>query len=126
MRWAWGLAAIAVCGATSAWAALAPEYYQRAREQAADVVVIDVAHVDPPARPAGDCQVLGAVRSVERGTTYRVGQEIEITVPCMRPSAEIPSGPVIWQDLTTLSRAPAGRAFLNNGALVLYQYEVLR
>lgn len=119
-----GLALLA--SATSAHAALAPQYYQQAREEAADVVVIDVRDVGaPPAIGYGECSVSGVVASVERGETYAVGQDITIAVPCRRPDAPMMVGAVQWKSVEALSAAPAGRAFLNGGALALYQYDIL-
>jgi len=112
--------------AAPAFAALPPQYYQQARDNAADVVVIDVREVgSPPAQGYGDCAVSGTVAAVERGETYAVGDEITLAVPCMLPDARVPIGGVQWKGVEALRAAPAGRAFLNNGALALYQYEIL-
>ena len=119
-----GLALVA--SATTAHAALPPQYYQQAREEAADVVVIDVRDVGaPPEIGYGECAVSGLVASVERGETYAVGQDITIAVPCRLPNARMMVGAVQWKSFEALSAAPAGRAFLNDGALALYQYEIL-
>lgn len=122
------LLALALLGLTPpAHAALAPEYYEQARAEAADVVVIDVADVGGPPflRGYGFCSVEGVVSAVERGARYTVGEEITLSVPCMRPHAEPPAGPTIWQDYKTLRDAPAGRAFLNDGRLARSQYDAL-
>lgn len=114
--------------ALPAHAALAPHYYEQARTQAADVVVIDVTSVTPPpSAPTGHgrCVVAGTVAAVERGTRYTVGEEISVEVLCRYPHAEMMAGPVQWKDVATLSAAPHGRAFLNNGEVALYQYDVL-
>lgn len=120
------IAAIALLTATPAFAALAPEYYQRARDEAADVVVISVTDVSaPPERGYGDCNVTGQVAAVERGETYTVGQDITISVSCSLPNARVPIGGVLWKGYEALRAAPAGRAYLNNGAVALSQYEIL-
>ncbi len=120
------VAAFLLMTATPAFAALAPQYYLDARTNAADVVVINVVEVGPP--PAighGPCAVKGIVASVERGTTYSVGQEIIVAVHCRLPNAPMMVGAVQWKSFEALSAAPAGRAFLNDGVLALYQYDVL-
>ena len=125
MKSVW-LAALALLVATPAFAALPPIYYQQARTNAADVVVINVSEVgQPPEIGYGDCPVKGTIAVVERGTTYAVGDAITITVPCRLPNAPIMVGGVQWKSFESLSAAPAGRAFLNDGALALYQYDVL-
>ena len=114
--------------ALPAHAALAPHYYEQARAEAADVVVIDVSSVTPPVAATtghGPCVVAGTVAAVERGARYTVGEEITIEVLCRLPHAEMMVGPVQWKDVATLSAAPRGRAFLNNGEIALYQYDVL-
>jgi hypothetical protein len=113
--------------AAPASAALAPQYYQAARDEAADVVVIDVRDVDapPPWVGHGECVVEGVVAAVERGAAYTVGQAIKVTVPCMRSGRDIPAGAVQWKRIADLRAARAGRAFLNGGALALYQYDIL-
>jgi len=121
------LAAAAI--ASPALAALAPEYYQRARDTAPDVVVFKVEDVTA-ARPAdgyGQCIVAGVVEKVERGSNYRKGGPIEVKVPCMWPHAEPLAGAVIWQSPDQLMNSRRGRAWLERpGELALYQYEVIR
>lgn len=112
--------------ASAAHAALAPQYYQQARDNAADVVVIAVSDVSAlPADGYGTCTVTGEVAAVERGATYSVGQEISIAVPCMRPRANVPAGPAVWQRYEALRTPHHARAYLNRGALALSQYEII-
>ncbi|MDB5470041.1 MAG: hypothetical protein JWR84_1601 [Caulobacter sp.] len=113
--------------AGAAHAALAPQYYQQARDEAPNVIVLDIAEVGPPAGDAGPCLVSGKVHQVERGTRYRNGQTIAIRVPCKTPKAEIPAGGTIWQDRAALGPGKRARAWLDNaGDLALYQFELLR
>jgi hypothetical protein len=113
---------------TGAMALLAPEYYQKARETAPDVVVVKVAQVGVPPEAAGfgNCPVAGTVAKVERGTRYSAGAAITIDVPCRKPGAQPMPGPALWTDFDALRTAPYGRAFLEaNGKLALSQYEML-
>ena len=113
------VAAFALMIATPAFAALPPQYYQQARANAADVVVINVTEVgQPPEIGHGDCAVKGTVAVVERGATYTVGQDITVAVPCRLPNAPIMVGAIQWKSFEALSAAPAGRAFLNDGDTV--------
>lgn len=109
-------------------AALAPEYYEEARANAASVVVIDIERVRTPPlwRATGDCVVEGRVAAVERGALHAVGDAISVRVPCRRPNADIPAGGVQWEEMGALKRSERGRAWLTpDGALALYQYEIV-
>lgn len=121
--------ALAMFIAAPARAMLAPQYYERARDTAPNVVVIEVAHVDvpPSSEGHGDCTVSGRVAVVERGTRYQVGQAVSVIVPCLRNTQNLPIGGVMWKSISSLLSAHWGRAFLNGaGGLALYQYDVLR
>lgn len=114
--------------ASPALALLAPEYYQKARETAPDVVVVKVAGVSGPddASGFGTCTVAGTVAGAERGTRYAVGAAITIPVPCRKQGAQPMPGPVLWTDFDQLQAAPYGRAWLEaDGKLALYQYQLL-
>ena len=120
------LAASAVAG--PAFALLHPKYYEEARNKAKDVVVFKVEKVEGtrPADGYGECLVSGRVQVVERGSHYRVGSAIRVTVPCMWPGAEMRTGGVIWQTPGELQRSNRGRAWMEApGKLALYQYEIL-
>ena len=120
------LLAAAVAG--PAFAALAPEYYRKARDEAAHVVVFEVHRVRAvrPASGRGECQVTGKVESVERGSHYRVGGPITVKVPCIWPNAEMMAGPVMWQTPAGLKASRRARAWMDApGELALYQYERL-
>ncbi len=113
---------------TPAFATLAPEYYQRARRDADSVVIIAITHVEglPRGTGHGTCMVHGRVVALERGTRFARGSTLSVGVPCAKPNAQIPSGPVIWQDHDALRRSRWGRAFLTpEGGLALYQYDIL-
>ena len=120
------LAAAAVAG--PAFAALAPQYYEEARNRAAHVVVVKVERVNwvRPRNGRGECIVLGRIESIDRGDHYRVGARARIAVPCIAPDAEMMAGPVIWQRPDALRASKRGRAWMNQpGKLALYQYEIL-
>lgn len=113
--------------ATAASAAMAPEVYETARTEAPDVVVIAIAGATPPPTgDYGDCEVTGTVLIVERGSRYRVGDPISLTVACARRDADYPDGGPIYEELTSLLASTYGRAFLAaDGTLALWQYEQL-
>ena len=111
-----------------AWAALAPEYYERARATAENVIVVRVERVGglAPAHGYGNCRVYGVVGAVERGSRYGGGDEIAISVPCLRANGRPPASGVQYEGLNELRRSQWGRAWLNaNGELALYQYDIL-
>lgn len=119
---------VAAALASPAFAALAPEYYKKARDEAAHVVVFRVESVEAVRPPSGrgECRVAGKVESVERGAHYRAGGAIMVKVPCIWPDAEMMAGPVMWQTPAGLKASKRGRAWMSApGELSLYQYEVL-
>lgn len=107
--------------------ALMPPYvYEAARRDAKSVVVIAVDAVKTPRIEFGTCTVGGTVRAVERGDTYKVGQSVEIAVPCATKDASPPLGGTIYQQMETLQKSKFGRAYLDaDGKVVLSQYEQL-
>lgn len=114
--------------ASPAIAALAPEYYQRARDEAASVVVISVERVRGLhfTRGNGACAVEGEVAAVERGDAYQIGQKVTITVPCRRRNAENIATGVVFQEFDALRASERGRAWLDaEGELALHQYEII-
>jgi hypothetical protein len=111
-----------------AFAALPPQYYEEARANAENVLVVRVERVAglPFMRGYGDCRVSGVVETVERGSRHRTGETIQISVPCMRQNAQIPASGVQYEQVSELRRSHWGRAWLNaNGELALYQYDIL-
>ncbi|HRO02778.1 MAG TPA: hypothetical protein PLS69_04160 [Terricaulis sp.] len=119
------LAAAALAAfATPALAALPPYVYEEARNEAADVIVIEVTRVDTLG--PSSCAINGHVLRVERGSTYTPHQSVRITAPCYgHQRVELPVGPVIYQETRRLRESRYGRAYLNGGALARYQYQVL-
>ncbi|MEP9375685.1 hypothetical protein ABLE91_03140 [Aquabacter sp. CN5-332] len=110
----------------AALALLAPQYYEQARREAQNVVVIAVKAVTPPSGDYGDCAVAGDVRRVERGAAYKQGQSVTVAVPCSKPGTRPPIGGTIYRAPEALRKAPFGRAYLDGaGALMLSQYEPL-
>lgn len=120
------LALLVAALASPAGAALEGKYYQQARDNAPNVVVIEVLKVTPPPRPTGECIVQGKVIEVERGTRYAPGDLLSLAVMCRKRGAEVKAGPVVWQERDELKRSKTGRAFLGpDGGITLYQYDVL-
>jgi hypothetical protein len=110
--------------ASPAAAMLPPKYYEKARPEAAHVVIFEVVDVGVPAGVQGDCNVEGKVIRDERGD-LKPGDKIRIAVPCRTALAPPMPGPVIWQDMEALSRSAHGKAYLDaRGQLALYQYEL--
>lgn len=119
--------------AGAAHAALAPQYYQQARDEAPNVVVLEIGTVRSPLPlhgrevTHGACRVEGNVLQVERGTLYRNGQAIALTVPCAEPNAAVPSGPTVWQARADLKPGVQARAWLDtDGRLARDQFQLLR
>ena len=113
--------------AGGAQAALAPQYYQQARDSAPNVIVLEIDRVTAPARDHGACQVAARVKVVERGDLYRNGQAITVSVPCMTPNAQVPAGPPVGQPGGELNRGWPARAWVAaDGELALDQFELLR
>ena len=111
--------------ATPVSAMMAPQYYQQARDEAPDVIVIRITGVDAPAGAMGVCGVRGQVTAVERGTAYRAGQEVRIPVHCASPQADLPAGGTLWTDMAALRRAQTARTFLRDGRPALDAFDIL-
>jgi hypothetical protein len=111
----------------SASAAMAPEVYEAARVDAADVIVIAIAGATPPpGADYGRCTVTGIVHVVERGTRYKAGDPVSLAVDCARPGADYPDGGALYEDLESLLLSTYGRAWLGpDGTIVLSQYQQL-
>lgn len=109
----------------AASAALPPHAYERARANAPNVVTIEVISVEITGDRA--CAVTGKVATVERGEHFSAGDTVTIAVPCTGHVQVTPMvGAVIWQRTSTLQESQWARAYLDNdGALALYQYEIL-
>lgn len=119
--------ALALLFAAPALAALPPQYYEQARRDATDIIVIEVSEVgQPPLTGYGDCTVRGRVIGVLRGQRYQRGYSATLQVPCAHAAARTPIGGVLYQVWEQLRTYPYGRAYLDaSGALALSQYEPL-
>lgn len=125
MRGLLAMLALTAAMATPAMAALAPQYYQQARDNAPNVIVFDVVDVTTPDEAAGDCLVTAKVIRAERGDQYKAGDKLVIAVPCRAANATVRSGPTVWQDRDALVRSAHGKAYLGeDGTLVLDQYQL--
>lgn len=125
MRKLFVASALAACAlATQALAALPPQVYADARESAADVIVLEVSNVETTGPLS--CAVTGHVLRIERGTRYSAHEEVRISLPCYGHSDAQPHpGPAIYQGTRQLRESRYARAYLNGGALALYQYQIL-
>ncbi|MCR6644364.1 MAG: hypothetical protein NVV62_07545 [Terricaulis sp.] len=125
MRTLFAATLFAACAAaTHAFAALPPQVYADAREGAADVIVIEVSNVETTGPMS--CAVTGHVLRVERGARYSAHEEVRINVPCLGHSDAQPHpGPAIYQGTQNLRESRYARAYLNGGALALYQFQIL-
>lgn len=125
-RITFALAALAAAFAASPAAALLPpQVYANARANAANVIVLNVASVEFVSDMS--CAVRGSVETVERGSKYQAGVEVELRVPCRGHVMTPPmTGAIIFQNSQALQASTRGRAYLDeNGVLALYQYEIL-
>lgn len=104
---------------------LPPGAYADARRDAPNVVVIEVARVEPIGPFV--CAVHGRVRKVERGRKYKKGDAITIETPAIgHELARPPIGGAVFQDFAALSASRFGRAYLSDeGVLALSQYQIM-
>ncbi len=93
----------------SADAALAPQYYLRARQLAANHLQISVSNV---ALRAGDCMVSGAVARVFRGN-LQPGEPVTFFVRCHKPGLRVSPGAEPSFDAVDLSGARVIEGFFN-------------
>lgn len=121
------LGAVIACAALPALALMPPEAYEAARDNAPNVIVIEVKDVVEPEEGWGICRVFGTVVAVERGTLFGAGEAVTLDVDCRRDvDAEVPVGGTIYQDTPMLMEAPYGRAYIDDaGWIVASQYERL-
>lgn len=114
----------AYAAAAPALAALPPQAYADARDGAADVIVIEVSAVETTGPMS--CAVSGNVLRIERGARYSADDAVRISVPCLGHSdAQAHPGPVLYQGTRQLRESRYARAYMNGGALALYQYQIL-
>jgi hypothetical protein len=114
--------------ATPAFAMLAPQYYERARDTAPDVVVFKVERVTGQrgADGYGVCNVAGKVETVERGAHYRAGGPVTVQVPCRFPGAGPQPSCVLFQTPAALRASKRARVWLERpGKPALDQYQTL-
>ncbi|MFO1015491.1 MAG: hypothetical protein U1E50_17200 [Caulobacteraceae bacterium] len=119
------LAAALLMAPLPAWAMLAPQYYQQARDEAPDVIVVHVVAVVYPEAPIGECKLATKVIAVERGQTYWVEQGVVMRVHCRRGNAEIPAGGTIWTDMARLKPGIDARVFMKDGKPALDAFDIL-
>ena len=119
------LAAALLLIATPANAAMAPEVYEAARNDATDVIVVAIAGVTAPeGSDWGECTVIGTVLRVERGARYKPGDPVALAVDCAERDAQYPDGGALYQEMQSLLASTYGRAFLDaEGWITLSQYD---
>jgi hypothetical protein len=103
--------------ATAANAALAPEWYRKARAEAPYHVQVAVRRVVPPSPSPGACMVDGDIVTIFRDTpgSLDVGAPISFAVSCMQPGDLVPIGGTIWTQINRLEAARYIEAYLSGG-----------
>lgn len=98
-----------------AGAALAPESFAQARNQAAYHVQVRVLSVNGPAKTPGECAITSEVVRIFRDMPGNLKQatRLAFTVGCRREQDETLVGGVLWQDYDSLLRAEYLEVFLN-------------
>jgi len=119
------VAACAIAG--PALAELPPYVYERARAEAAEVVVLQVSRVQmlAPGTTEGQCEIEGRVTAVERGSPRASGDEIRFTVDCIDETWTPRPGPFPGYQETALARAAQVRVWLTDGQPVLRGLDVV-
>lgn len=86
---------------------LAPEYYRKARAEAAYHVQVAITRVAPPASGAGACRVEGTIAKIFRDTPSKLtdGMPISFPIACHLPGEMVPIGGTIWTDTEALMHA---------------------
>ena len=100
----------------------------RARAAAVSVIVVDLDGVDRPgaAFDRATCTARGRVVAVERGRRHKVGQAVEIKLPCIGTDYQAMPGPFPGYPADALGKTRRGRFFLDaDGALVLRGFDPL-
>lgn len=104
---------------------LPPHYYEQARRDAPNVVVLEVERIETLG-PL-NCAIHGRVLRMERGRLYRRNDAVRIEAPCLgHEPVTPPAGGAIYQDTERLRASRYGRAYLDaQGALMLSQYQIM-
>jgi hypothetical protein len=103
--------------ATHVHAALAPEWYRKARAEADVHVQVAVTRVEPPSPSPGACHVEGTIAAIFRDApgTLEVGAPISFPVSCMQAGDHVPVGGTIWTQIEDLQQARYIEAYLSSG-----------
>ena len=126
---AWALLFFSLSSPTSA--ALAPEYYAQARNQAAYHVQVRVLSVNGPAKTPGECAITSEVVRIFRDLPGNLKQaaRLAFTISCRKAGDERIVGGTLWQDYDSLLHAEYLEVFLNkaNGgyAVAMWQAQVI-
>ena len=108
-------------------AELPPWVYQRARDEAASVIVINVNSITGlNGAERGACAVNGRVTAVERGNEYSVGEHVVFSVPCVGANWQPHPGPWPGFQERPFMGTERGRVWMSGGAMVLRGFDVLR
>lgn len=97
-------------------AALAPEYYRRAREQAAYHVQVGITKVTAPRPGPGGCVVEGQVLRIfkNEGETLTPDMRIGFPVACYRQGESVPIGGTQWLNTDELEKADYMEVYLDD------------
>jgi hypothetical protein len=125
------LALVFVLLGGTAHALMAPEYYQKARADAAYHVQIDITKVEAPRTGPGTCAVDGQVLRIFKDATGKLAKDqiIGFTVACHRKGDKVPIGGTLWLDTDALEKADYMEVYLNDAAegfdVALWNYKLI-
>ena len=122
------LGAVMLLAGAPAAAELPPYVYERAREAASAVIVVEVSRVTRPDKPFAEavCALEGRVAAVERGDRHVVGRTVTIDLPCIGTLYQPMPGPFPGYSADALAKVRRGRLFLDEGGdLVLRGFDAL-
>lgn len=114
-RAAFVVAILVLVSAAPANAVLPPTAYKAARDAAPLWLSVKVSSVSTPPTPTGICRVTGTVVNVLRNrgvARVKPGTKLSFGIHCRRPGAEIPAGPVLWQQVPQLEASKFVEVYL--------------
>lgn len=112
-------------------ATMAPEYYERARQEAAFHVQVRVLSVNGPAKTPGECAITSEVVRIfrDRSGMLKQATRLAFTVSCRKSGDEVMVGDALWQDYDRLLRADYIEVFLNKindgYAVAMWQAQII-
>ena len=115
----------------SAGAMMAPEYYRKARAEAAYHVQIAITKVEAPRVGPGSCAVEGQVLEIFKDATGKLSKDMTIGFPvaCHRADEKVPIGGTVWLDTDALEKADYMEVYLDDSAdgfeVPLWNYKLI-